>query len=669
MFEIDWRTVTYRKSRRRAVSIFVLFLNLLTAVSPTWANSDETASAGCYCIGTVGNVNCDYRDEITVGDVALLIDNLYISGVRLPNLQEANINGDPAGEITVGDVAMLLDHLFITGVELPDCPLPYNTPPATQTVGLPLEIPYWGSVPFVNSIEPFSAATGVRFRWEASDIVDHPYGNPEFEYEYRMYGPFSDSLLDIVTDSFIVNVFRHDDGRMFRFNQTPPELFETCDTFWLPGGSQVIFCDTVLIDTLEESNIYGIIDTLFDFEHPDFVGNPDLNQLAVISDDGGDAWITTDHDSLYNLYAYYPSDTTLEMSFLFMVRARETTAPDAVDPTPAFITFMVIDPKHERDILVMNLSGSAHENKALEDSVGAYWDGAIPSWVTSNGLDEIVHFDSERDFLGYIFEYPTNNQILRLALKYKIVVVLQDAAATGYWSLRGSAWENVIVAMQTGVNVWTAARAPLGNYSISSPAFGNYASSTYQYFFGVETYRFPGWGSHLLNYYDGYGYGLPRVEDFIGASSQFPETWPDILIDTSFLHGRYDWQGHIPDSGQSDGFPFYPFLPDPGALPQVGWCEPTEDAEVLYTYVSLYGDDPHPYDTTRHYHGQPVMHRLDRGLFRSVHSVFTPLALEETTGQQMIDSVLNWLYDKWLLDSVSDRPTDIVGALNEGGAR
>jgi len=656
MFKIAWRTVFCRKRLCRAATAVIVLMVTLTAASSVLAESDEVASFGCYCVGTVGNVNCDYRDEVTLGDVALLVDHLFISGIRLPNLQEANINGDPEGEITTGDVAMLIDHLFISGVELPDCPGPYNTPPETRIVD------FIAGVPFINSVEPYSPVVGLRFRWTASDIVDHPYTDPEFEYEYRVYGPYNDSLLEIVTDSFVVSVFRHNDGRMFRFGQNPPEFFVACDTAWLPGGVPVILCDTIVADSIDQANIYGILDTLFDFEHPDFVGNPDLNRLVVISDDGGDPWITAVRDSLYDVYADYPSDTTVEMNFIFTVRARESAVPAVVDPTPAFRTFTVIDPKHERDILVMNWSYGAHENRALEDSVGAYWGRAIDSWTASNDLDDIVHFDPEGDF-EYVSSYMAVNRMLRLALKYKVMIHVQDAAVSGSWSVQGEPVQNIMVAMQTGVNVWSATRVPLGSFSIGAPVAVMEASDGYEYFFGVDRYYFPGWGSSFFDPCD--GYGLPRTEDFIGANPDIGEGWPEISIDTAFLHHRYCWEGSIDPLI----FPFIPFLPDPGALPQVGWCEPTEDAEVLYRYMSCYGEGEHPYEPARDFHGKPVMHRLDRGLFRSVHSVFTPLALEETTGQQMVDSVLNWLYGKWLPVQVSDKQSGIAEELNKGGTK
>lgn len=661
MLEITLRKAFYQMWLGSAAAAVILLSMILALASPLWAESDDATSAGCYCIGTVGNVNCDYRDQVTIGDVALLLDHLYISGVRLPNLQEANINGDPDGEITLGDVSWLLDHLFISGVALPDCPSPYNTPPETRILG------FIEGLPFINSVEPSSPVAGVRLRWSGRDAVDHPYRDPEFEFEYRVYGPYSDSLLELATDNFVISVFRHNDGRMFRFGQGPTGFFEVCDTIWLPGGTREILCDTTYIDTIQSSNVYGTLDTLFDFEHPDFVGHPDLNRLAIISGNAGDAWITAERDSLYNLFASLPSDTTLQMNFIFTVRARETENPEAVDPTPAFATLSVFDPKHERDVLVMNWVGSAMENRALEPAIEAFWSGAIDSWATNNGLGEVIDFDFPRD-LTHISDYSGSTQALGLALKYKIMINIQDACVSGGWAAQGGSFLDVVTAMLDGTNVWVAARVPVDNGYLGqdrSPPQIVVTSDLYWYFFGVDRYYFPGWSYPFYRGSDGYGYGLPRSEDFVGASASYPATWPDLSIDTAFLHSRYKWEGSIDPLVR----PFQPFFPELGALPQVGWVEVSEEVEILYRYVSLYGEEEHPFDTARHYHDQPVMHRLEREDYRTVHSLFTPQALEETTGQQMVDSVLNWLYYRPPPGRVSDLPIGIAESLSKRGAR
>ena len=77
-------------------------------------------------MGTTGNVNCDPLDEVTIGDVATLIDHLFISGLDLCSLEEADTNQSGGAiptydDITISDISLLIDHLFISGVPLPDC--------------------------------------------------------------------------------------------------------------------------------------------------------------------------------------------------------------------------------------------------------------------------------------------------------------------------------------------------------------------------------------------------------------------------------------------------------------------------------------------------------------------------------------------------------------------
>ena len=93
--------------------------------SQTDSNSDGVGDA-CSCVGIVGNVNCDPIDDVTISDVTLLIDHLFISGVALCSLPEADVNqsgGVNPGydDITISDVSALIDNLFISGTPLPTC--------------------------------------------------------------------------------------------------------------------------------------------------------------------------------------------------------------------------------------------------------------------------------------------------------------------------------------------------------------------------------------------------------------------------------------------------------------------------------------------------------------------------------------------------------------------
>jgi hypothetical protein len=86
------------------------------------------------CLERVGDANGqgEYPDEVTLGDIMLLVDALYVTGdcSKLGCLIEADVNQDGGGNpacdehITLGDIMMLVDFLFITGPEsahLNDC--------------------------------------------------------------------------------------------------------------------------------------------------------------------------------------------------------------------------------------------------------------------------------------------------------------------------------------------------------------------------------------------------------------------------------------------------------------------------------------------------------------------------------------------------------------------
>jgi hypothetical protein len=79
----------------------------------------------------VGDVDGIGGDEPTIGDVAALVDALYIryDWSQVPCLTEADVNqsggAEPTtGDVTIGDISYLIDYLFISGTSLvlPPCP-------------------------------------------------------------------------------------------------------------------------------------------------------------------------------------------------------------------------------------------------------------------------------------------------------------------------------------------------------------------------------------------------------------------------------------------------------------------------------------------------------------------------------------------------------------------
>jgi hypothetical protein len=83
------------------------------------------------CVDRVGNANGVMGEKPTIGDVAAMIDANFISLTcdnKIPCLAEADINqsggvNPTCDDITIGDISLLIDYLFITGpsLVLPEC--------------------------------------------------------------------------------------------------------------------------------------------------------------------------------------------------------------------------------------------------------------------------------------------------------------------------------------------------------------------------------------------------------------------------------------------------------------------------------------------------------------------------------------------------------------------
>jgi hypothetical protein len=125
-------------------------------------------------------------------------------------------------------------------------------------------------------------------------------------------------------------------------------------------------------------------------------------------------------------------------------------------------------------------------------------------------------------------------------------------------------------------------------------------------------------------------------------------SWPDLDIDTSYLHSRYIWDPDIA-----------PWRPDLAALPEVNFFTPVLDAEVLYTYKSIYSDHHPILPDSFFYAGQPVVYRLSNDSMRVFASAFTPYAFNDSSAnnpvQVFVDSALNWLIQPFVQPDSSKR--------------
>ena len=116
---------TVRTRSTISVSLLIYFILGLACWPCLGSRADPdcvTGTEGCCCIGTVGNVDCDYQDIVDIGDLTALIDYLFISFALPVCMEEANVDGSGDGIVDLGDLTALIDYLFISFTPPAACP-------------------------------------------------------------------------------------------------------------------------------------------------------------------------------------------------------------------------------------------------------------------------------------------------------------------------------------------------------------------------------------------------------------------------------------------------------------------------------------------------------------------------------------------------------------------
>ncbi len=90
-----------------------------------WTLREEGCASCCVC-PTVGNVDGSVDCLVTMGDLTVLIDHLFISLRPLDCEADGDVDWfstqPPDGLVTMGDLTVMIDALFISLQELPPCP-------------------------------------------------------------------------------------------------------------------------------------------------------------------------------------------------------------------------------------------------------------------------------------------------------------------------------------------------------------------------------------------------------------------------------------------------------------------------------------------------------------------------------------------------------------------
>ena len=81
-----------------------------------------SGQASTCCVGVRGNIDGDSFEQVTLGDLTVLIDHLFVSFDELPCVEEANLDGDYSASVSLGDLSVLIDHLFVSFEPTLPCP-------------------------------------------------------------------------------------------------------------------------------------------------------------------------------------------------------------------------------------------------------------------------------------------------------------------------------------------------------------------------------------------------------------------------------------------------------------------------------------------------------------------------------------------------------------------
>jgi len=94
----------------------------LCDVSATVDSICAPVDTSCCVDPTRGNVDGSADGLITMGDLTVLIDNLYISLTPLACPEAGNVDLSLDGLVTMGDLTVMIDNLYISLAPLPPCP-------------------------------------------------------------------------------------------------------------------------------------------------------------------------------------------------------------------------------------------------------------------------------------------------------------------------------------------------------------------------------------------------------------------------------------------------------------------------------------------------------------------------------------------------------------------
>jgi hypothetical protein len=461
--------------------------------------------------------------------------------------------------------------------------------------------------PYVNAKSAGGVLQGVNVTWSGTDPIDYPLNPPAFEYRWKCFGPYDTTEMAYVNKTYIESIFVDIYGDFYYKGghyPVPGEPDTMIDTTIIPPDT-IITVDTtwLKVDTLRRGNPYG------SWQECMFIDSISSNLLRPLDSSWNplsqSPWVLDQNINLYDVYrrSIFPGDTTSLYYFLFWVQARDDSkVPDKI---PAFGWTSVIDPKYEREVIIVDFTSYSFSNSGLwnypkfprADStimsspptsypsdliplVAKVLGGMVREWAGQNNIFDIekllkdVPYDlPNEERLYYRYEkwhatqdyYPINALVspglaeagigcitLRDILKHKIIILVKDMVSDlRALPMTSPEMSAVIGGLNAGLSCWAMVRDPfpVGSFAQADWDVGCSDREThpyYQQYFGVIGYKHQGWQS-MINFPDMTRDSMiaTRIEDFKGANIEpaFTGNVPTYLpIDTLFLETRYQWE-------------------------------------------------------------------------------------------------------------------------------
>jgi len=549
--------------------------------------------------------------------------------------------------------------------------------------------------PFINAASSEGIIPGIQIRWSATDPVDYPRDAPPFEYRWRFYGPYDSLEMVNIIDNYQQAFFVDANGdyylegdtlaRMISADTainttvTPPETTITPIYEYIPINT----------DELGVNNPYGTWDTLIlgVYDEIDSTALPEdslyrLSSLPLVDTSSylvekSDGWLyDVEMATIYNAFRKDPSpaetlSVTRQRYFFFTCQARDDSK--VPDNAPDFRWVNVLEPKHERDILLLDFTfyktagalwamnrptHDLNDSMTLKNVYGGLANSWKPGCFDMDNIwpeDPLTRINYDDYLTTQDYFAPTSlkdkvslgipNVSIIDVFRHKVLILTKDDTGTEIgFDIAADPSSNqdyivtfVVSGLSSGMSAWSLMRNPF--YLAKDSPFLYYPDipSPYQTFFGLDNYRYTGWVGFIMASFTNPAYYI-RFEDFIGAEviDNAYDLFDDpsvfnFAIDSALLKNRYNWNAA-----------FYPWMDTLWALPEVGYLSKNSTAKPLYEFRSLYADNENGNGFEVN-NGRVVAIAKKSQLYRTMHFSFNLLAIDSITAQAIFNESMNWL--------------------------